>query len=161
MDDEPDVLMLLGEEIQSACSDCQVDNARTYEEAVERMISLTYDVVILYIMGVRGFDLLELAVSRKFPVAMLTEFAWAASRARDTYLRSKYHSLVGRRGKKRALVALGHKILIMCYHILKCRRPYKELGVDYLDQRRKDKIARSYIKRLNHLGYEVILQEAA
>jgi transposase len=92
---------------------------------------------------------------------MLIEFAWVASRTRGTYLRSKYHSLVGRRGKKRALVALGHKILIMCYHILKYKRPYKELGVDYLDQRRKDKIARSYIKRLNHLGYEVTLQEAA
>jgi transposase len=93
--------------------------------------------------------------------AILTEFGWVASRMKDTYLRSKYHSLVGRRGKKRALVALGHKILIMCYHILKYKRPYKELGVDYLDQRRKDKIARSYIKRLNHLGYEVTLQEAA
>jgi transposase len=92
---------------------------------------------------------------------MLTEFAWVASKTKDTYLRSKYHSLVGRRGKKKALVALGHKILIMCYHILKYRRPYKELGVDYLDKRRKDKIARSYIKRLNHLGYEVTLKEAA
>jgi len=92
---------------------------------------------------------------------MLTEFAWVASKTKNTYLRSKYHSLVGRRGKKKALVALGHKILIMCYHILRYRCAYKELGVDYLDQRRKDKIARSYIKRLNHLGYEVILQEAA
>jgi CheY-like chemotaxis protein len=75
VDDEPDVLTLLEEEIQSACSDCQFDKARTYEEAVARMISLTYDVVILDIMGVRGFDLLELAVSRKFPVAMLTAHA--------------------------------------------------------------------------------------
>jgi len=91
---------------------------------------------------------------------MLTEFAWVASKTKDTYLRSKYHNLVGRRGKKKALVALGHKILIMCCHILKYRCAYKELGVDYLDKRRKDKIARSYIKRLNHLGYEVILQEA-
>lgn len=92
---------------------------------------------------------------------MLTEFGWVASKTKDTYLRSKYHSLVGRRGKKKALVALGHKILIMCYHILKYRRPYKELGGDYLDQRRKDKITRSYIRRLNHLGYEVTLKEAA
>ena len=84
-----------------------------------------------------------------------------ASNTKGTYLRSKYHSLVGRRGKKKALVALGHKILIMSYHILKHRCAYKELGVDYLDHRRKDKIARSYIKRLHHLGYEVILQEAA
>jgi transposase len=93
--------------------------------------------------------------------AILIEFAWVASRMKDTYLRSKYHSLVGRRGKKRTLVALGHKILIMCYHILKYKRPYKELGGDYLDKRRKDRITRSYIKRLNHLGYEVILQESA
>jgi transposase len=93
--------------------------------------------------------------------AMLTEFAWAASKTKDTYLRSKYHSLVGRRGKKRALVALGHKILIMCYHILKYRCAYKELGGDYLDKRRKDKMTRSYIKRLNRLGYDVILQEAS
>jgi len=92
---------------------------------------------------------------------MLTEFGWVASKTKDTYLRSKYHSLVGRRGKKKALVALGHKILIMCYHILKYRCAYKELGVDYLDKRRKDKIARSYIRRLHHLGYEVILKEAA
>src|SRR5512139_1367187 len=92
---------------------------------------------------------------------MLTEFGWVASKTKGTYLRSKYHSLVGRRGKKKALVALGHKILIMCYHILKYRRPYQELGAGYLDHRRKDKIARSYIKRLHHLGYEVILQEAA
>ena len=92
---------------------------------------------------------------------MLTEFGWVASKTKGTYLRSKYHSLVGRRGKKKALVALGHKILIMCYHILKYKRPYKELGGDYLDKRRKDKITRSYIKRLNHLGYEVVLKEAA
>jgi transposase len=92
---------------------------------------------------------------------MLTEFAWVASKTKNTYLRSKYHSLVGRKGKKKALVALGHKILIMCYHILKYRRPYKELGVDYLDRKRKDKIARSYIRRLHHLGYEVTLKEAA
>ncbi|HAM52118.1 MAG TPA: hypothetical protein DCP92_16045 [Nitrospiraceae bacterium] len=93
--------------------------------------------------------------------AILIEFGWVASRMKGTYLRSKYHSLVGRRGKKRTSVALGHKILIMCYHILKYKRPYKELGEDYLDKRRKDRITRSYIKRLNHLGYEVILQEVA
>ena len=73
----------------------------------------------------------------------------------------KIHSLVGKRGKKRAMMALGHKILIMGYHILKYRCAYKELGGDYLDKRRKDRITKSYIKRLNHLGYEVILQEAA
>lgn len=45
---------------------------------------------------------------------ILTEFGWIASKMKGTYLWSKYHSLVGRRGKKKALVAVGHKILIMC-----------------------------------------------
>jgi transposase len=93
--------------------------------------------------------------------SILTEFAWVASRMKGTYLRAKYQSLVGRRGKKKALVAVGHKILIMCYHILKDKVPYKELGAHYLDTRKKDRIAKSYIKRLTSLGYEVTLTQAA
>jgi transposase len=91
----------------------------------------------------------------------LTESAWAASRKRGTYLKSKYESLVGRRGKKRALIAVGHKILIMCYQILKYKVSYKELGMDYLDKRKKDKIVKSYVKRLCNLGYNVLLENAA
>jgi CheY-like chemotaxis protein len=72
VDDEPDVLTVLEEEIMVAYPSAKVDKATTYEEAVERMASWTYDVVILDIMGVRGFDLLELAVRRNFPVVMLT-----------------------------------------------------------------------------------------
>ncbi len=91
----------------------------------------------------------------------MTESAWAASKKKGTYLKAKYHSLVGRRGKKRALVAVGHKILIMSYYILKYKVEYKELGIDYLDRRKKDKITRSYVKRLKALGYNVVLEEAA
>lgn len=69
--------------------------------------------------------------------------------------------MVGRRGKKRALIAVGHKMLIMSYQILKNKVPYRELGVTYLDDRRKEKITKSYIKRLSNLGYEVTLKEAA
>ena len=72
VDDEPDVLTLLEEEVLEACHDCTIDKATHYEEAVEKLLSWTYDLVILDIMGVRGFDLLELAVSRNFPVVMLT-----------------------------------------------------------------------------------------
>jgi CheY-like chemotaxis protein len=75
VDDEPDVLALIEEEITEACPNCKLDKASTYEAAVELMISWTYDLVILDIMGVQGFDLLELAVRRKFPVAMLTAHA--------------------------------------------------------------------------------------
>ena len=75
VDDEPDVLTVLEEEISDAAPKSRFDKATTYQEAVERMMSFTYDVVILDIMGVRGFDLLELAVSRNFPVVMLTAHA--------------------------------------------------------------------------------------
>jgi len=68
---------------------------------------------------------------------------------------------VGRRGKKKALIAVGHKILIMCYYILKHKVPYKELGMDYLDKRKKDKIISNYVKRLTGLGYYVSLQKIA
>ncbi len=87
------------------------------------------------------------------------ECAWAASRKKDCYLKAKYHSLVGRRGKKRALVAVGHKILVICYEILKHQVPYRELGGDFLDKRKKDKAARSYINRLSAMGYEVTVKK--
>lgn len=93
--------------------------------------------------------------------ATLTECAWAASKKKNTYLKAKYNSLVGRRGKKRALIAVGHKILIMCYQILKYKVKYEELGADYLDSRKKAKIIKSYVKRLINLGYNVLLEEAA
>jgi len=92
---------------------------------------------------------------------ILTEFAWIASKMKGTYLWSKYQSLIGRKGKKKTLVAVGHKILISAYHILKYRVPYQELGANYLDQRKKERIARSYVKRLTNLGYSVTLKEAA
>lgn len=79
---------------------------------------------------------------------------------KGTYLSAKYHSLVGRRGKKRALVAVGHKILVMAYHIIKNGVPYKELGKDYLLHRREDRIVKNHIKRLRDLGYEVELKKA-
>jgi len=76
VDDEPDVLMVLEEEIMAACPDCKFEKANTYEKAVELIKSNFYDVVILDIMGVRGFDLLALSVSRNLRVAMLTAHAF-------------------------------------------------------------------------------------
>jgi CheY-like chemotaxis protein len=75
VDDEPDVLAVIEEEITGACRNCNVDKVTTYKEAAEKLKSQNYDLVILDIMGVRGFDLLALAVDRKFKVAMLTAHA--------------------------------------------------------------------------------------
>jgi CheY-like chemotaxis protein len=68
-------LDVLGEEILAACPECQIDKATTYEAAKELLNSWRYDIVMLDIMGVRGFDLLDLAVKQKFPVAMFTAHA--------------------------------------------------------------------------------------
>jgi transposase len=76
-------------------------------------------------------------------------------------MKAKYHSLVGRRGKKKALIAVGHKMLIACYHILKHKTPYKELGPQYLDVRKQQRIVKGYLKRLQGLGYTVTLDKAA
>jgi len=75
VDDEIDVMMLVEEEILYSCPHCHIDKAGTYEEAAELLKSRTYDVILLDIMGIRGFDLLKLAVSRNFKVAMLTVHA--------------------------------------------------------------------------------------
>jgi len=75
VDDEPDVLKILEEEISASCPDCSVDKTTSYSTAVEMLESTNYDVVVLDIMGVRGFDLLDLAVKKKTRVAMLTAHA--------------------------------------------------------------------------------------
>lgn len=75
VDDEPDILEVLSEEILETCPDCQIDKAINFEAAQEMLNSWKYDIVLLDIMGVRGFDLLVLAVKRQFPVAMLTAHA--------------------------------------------------------------------------------------
>jgi CheY-like chemotaxis protein len=75
VDDEIDVLSVLEEEILGVAPKCKFEKATTYEDASKKLESQTYDVVILDIMGVRGFDLLDLAVRKKFLVAMLTAHA--------------------------------------------------------------------------------------
>ena len=91
----------------------------------------------------------------------MVQCALSASRTKGTYLRDKYHRLAGRRGKKKAVIAIGHKILVMAYHILKDKVGYKELGADYLDMRNKDKVKMYHMNKLIQLGFDVSLVEQA
>lgn len=93
----------------------------------------------------------RITYGNKYLRALLVEQGWAASRTKHTYLSSKYKSLVGRRGKKRAVIAIGHKILIAAYFIIKDKAAYKELGEDYLNNFRKDKLIEYYKKQINRL----------
>jgi len=89
----------------------------------------------------------------------LCESAWAATRKKDSFFKSKYHRLKGRRGGKRALVAVGHSILKTCYIMLKRKVVYQEFTMGDFDTREKEKIATSYIKRLSKMGFDVTLNK--
>jgi transposase len=88
----------------------------------------------------------------------LTEAAWAASHAADSYLAAQYHRLAARRGKKRALLAVAHSILVIIYHLLKHHKEYADLGRDYFDRLDPERLQRYLVKRLEALGNEVILR---
>lgn len=92
---------------------------------------------------------------------LLVEGAWAASHVKNCYLRKKYESLIGRRGKKRALIAVGHKMLCAVYHILTEKVPYREIGYDYLDTRRKTSQIQSYLAKLKNLGVNLEVKAMA
>jgi transposase len=87
----------------------------------------------------------------------LTEAAWAASHCKDSYFTAQYRRLAARRGKKRALLAVGHSILVIFYHVLKNGVEYKDLGRDYFDRLDPERLCRYLVKRLEALGHEVIL----
>lgn len=89
----------------------------------------------------------------------LTEAAWAASHSKDSYLGAQYRRLAGRRGKKRALMAVGHSILVILYHMLKEPVEYQDLGKNYLDRLHPERLKRYLVKRLEALGYQVTLSE--
>jgi transposase len=89
----------------------------------------------------------------------LNQVAHAAARTKNTYLSAQYHRLAGRIGKKRATVAVEHSILIIAYHLIQRQEPYRELGGDYFDKRRPEATANRLVKRLEKLGYQVVLQQ--
>ncbi|WP_185968874.1 transposase [Carboxylicivirga sp. M1479] len=95
----------------------------------------------------------------KYLKVLLVQCAWAATRTKNTYLRSKYDSLVGRRGKKRALVAIGHKILIAAYYILQDKVAYRELGAEYLQEIKKEKQIKRHIQLLKEMGVEIEIKK--
>jgi len=87
----------------------------------------------------------------------LTEAAWSAARTKDTYAQAQYRRLVPRRGKKRAIVAVGHSLLIAAYHIIKDEVTYKDLGPTHFERLDPQRLTRYLVKRLEKLGHKVIL----
>jgi hypothetical protein len=91
-----------------------------------------------------------------FLKATLMTTAMGAARTKGTYLRDKFHRLKARLGDKK--VAIAHKILAAVFHLLARVADFQELGADYLDRRHKHRIAKRLVRRLDALGYAVMLQ---
>ena len=87
----------------------------------------------------------------------LLEAAWAATRKKNCYLRAFFYRLMYRKGWGKAIVALGHKLLVIAYEIMKTRTPYYELGADYYDQLNPEKTIQRLVQRLGKLGLEVAI----
>jgi transposase len=92
--------------------------------------------------------------------ATLVEAAHGASRKKGSYLKGKYHRVASKHGKKRAAVAVAHKILIAAYHIIRDKEEYQDLGEDYLEQIRRTSLKRYWVQRLEKLGFNVVVEDA-
>lgn len=93
--------------------------------------------------------------------AVLTEMAHAAVRTKNSYFKAQYHHLAGRRGKKRAIGAVKHSLLVTVYFMLRDNKPYKDLGADYFDKLNPQQRIRYHVRKLQQLGQEVELSPMA
>jgi hypothetical protein len=91
----------------------------------------------------------------------LIQAALAASRAKGTALQAQYLRIRRHRGRKKAVVAVGHQILEIAYYLMRDGGSYHELGASYFDQRNKERTIRRHLKQLEALGVHVTIQEAA
>ncbi len=92
---------------------------------------------------------------------ILTQCAQAAVKRKDTFFHAQYQRIAMRRGKKRAILAVAHSMLIAIYYMIKEDKEYEDLGSNFYNQFNTEKKANSYIKKLKELGYEVQLNAQA
>lgn len=85
----------------------------------------------------------------------------SAANSKNTYLNSLYKRIAARRGTKRAVVAVGHAILTVCYHMIKSGARYYELGADYFEHRNREDIVKRSIKRIEAMGFRVRVEAAS
>lgn len=78
----------------------------------------------------------------------------------QAYLRNKFYSMATRMGHKKALLAIGHKILCAIYYMLKNGQPYQQPDIEKLQQKLQEKQLSKYLEKIKHLGYEVQLTAA-
>jgi transposase len=91
---------------------------------------------------------------------VLCQSAWAAARTKGSYFGAQFHRLAGRRGKKRAVLAVAHSQLRVIYHLLSSDQSYQDLGADYFLKLNGGRAAHYHRRVLESMGYMVIPPEA-
>lgn len=92
---------------------------------------------------------------------ILVECAWAASHTKNTYLAAQYWRLARRIGRKKAAVAVGHSILVICWNLLSTGCTFEDLGGEFFTKRDTERTRRRAVAQLEALGYQVLLEQAA
>jgi transposase len=92
---------------------------------------------------------------------VLVEAAHVAAKTKQTYLAAPYRRMAARRGKQRALLALGQTSLLIVDHLLTRKQPYQDFGAADVDTRDQRRMEHRLVRRLERLGYYVSLQPNA
>ena len=87
----------------------------------------------------------------------MTEAAHGAAHTKNKYLSAQYRRVAARRGRKRAIVAVGHSILTISYYLLTRPTKYQDLGANYCDERDREGVKCRAVRRLEQLGFQVTL----
>jgi transposase len=88
---------------------------------------------------------------------ILVQNAWAVAHRKDCFLTALFYRIAARKGMKKAAVAVAHRILIIAWHILRDGTEYREYGGDYYDRQRPERTAARLARRIERMGYEVVL----
>jgi hypothetical protein len=91
--------------------------------------------------------------------AVLAEVVWVISHTHGNYLCAQYHRLARRIGKKKAIVAVSHSVLVIIYHLLRDNQDYHELGADFFERLDSTRQRDRAVRRLQALGYKVTVEE--
>jgi transposase len=88
----------------------------------------------------------------------LCQSAWCASRSKKSYFSAYFQRIAAHRGRKRAIVAVSHALLVVCYYLLQRKCHFQDLGVNYFDHLNREKLTRYFVKRLTRLGHKVTIE---
>ena len=87
---------------------------------------------------------------------ILVQIAWAAIKTKGSYYKAKYYKLKARRGAKKAIVAIAHRIAKAIYNIIKHGDRYRDLGEEYLSKPNKQRMLKNLAKKADELGMKLV-----